>query len=85
MNKEKKVGLILGRSEGLRDVTVSLQDDGGKYVRSRLKESGTYKKWRKTMQEVGPSLKVTPVFTHHRHSVYPSVSKGYYNGLYESN
>lgn len=37
------------------------------------------------MQEVGPSLKVTPIFSHHTYSVHPSVSKGYYNGLFERN
>lgn len=37
------------------------------------------------MQEVGPSLKVTPVFSQHTYSVYPSGSKGYYNGLFERN
>lgn len=26
MNKEKKVGLILGRLEGMRNITVNLQD-----------------------------------------------------------
>lgn len=78
--QRKKVGIILGRLEGMIKITVSLQDVWRKEHRQN-KRKWDIKKWRKTMQKVGPSLKVTPLFSHYTYSAYPRVSKGYYNGL----